>query len=72
MKKIDFGYANEDNPLGAFEGIGLGQTENGKAYGPITGKILGVVSIDESDYLVAETIMAFGNAIFGPKRISCQ
>lgn len=60
MKKVNFGYNNSiDN--GVFEGIGLGSVVSGRTVGPVSGNLLGVVSLGNDDFLVSEVTQAFGN-----------
>ena len=58
MKKVSFGYENSMNPVGSFEGIGLG----GGAVGPTEGEFIEVINLmDQMDnnYLVTRITNTF-------------
>ncbi len=54
-KKVDFGYDNSLNPNGSFEGIGL----TGKGIGPISGEFIGVINVNNNNYLVTKIINSY-------------
>lgn len=56
MKKINYGYDISDNPTGAFQGIGI----KDKPEGAVTGEFIGIVSVNDDDYLIGRTTEAFG------------
>ena len=55
MKKIFYNYMDENMPTPLSTGIGMYT----QAFGPITGEFIGIVRLDEEDYLIARTISAF-------------
>jgi hypothetical protein len=58
MKKVDFGFANESNPNGTFEGIGLA----GEARGPVSAEFIDVVRLNNCDYLITRITETFKNS----------
>jgi hypothetical protein len=61
MKQVHFGFSNDLNPTGSFEGIGLGMTEGSKNVGPVNGEFLEFMNINNEDYLVSKAALVFGN-----------
>lgn len=58
MKKVEFGYANESNPRGSFEGIGLAEG----AKGAVAAEFVDVMRMNGRDYLITKITEAFRNS----------
>lgn len=54
MSKIDFGYFNDNNPKGMWEGIGISPTDN-----IIKAEFMDVIGLNGRFYLVSKVDMAF-------------
>ena len=57
MKKVNYGFDISDNPVGAFEGIGI----NNISKGPVEAEFLGIIRHEDEDYLIGRTTLAFKN-----------
>lgn len=55
MKKVEFGYANESNPRGSFEGIGLAEG----AKGAVAAEFVDVMRMNGSNYLITRITEVF-------------
>ena len=55
MTKVDYGFNLSEEPVGAFEGLGI----NEKTEGPVTADFLGIIKYSGEDYLIGRTTMAF-------------
>ncbi len=55
MKKVNYGFDISDNPVGAFEGIGI----QSKPEGPVEADFLGIINYEGEDYLIGRTTLAF-------------
>ena len=55
MKLIDYGHDTSNNPVGSFDGIGINEIPEGA----ITGEFLGIVRLNDKDFLIGRTTMAF-------------
>ena len=55
MTKVNYGFDISNNPVGAFQGIGI----NSIPEGPVEADFIGIIRHEGEDYLIGRTTLAF-------------